>query len=100
MGVAPTDPKEPHPRLVSVEGDGRLLDVCDETRAPVAFSCRGARCGTCCLDVIAGAELLEPAAEDEIETLAVVAAPRGARLACQVVVRRGPGLVRLRSRCW
>lgn len=81
---------------VIIEGDGRLLDLCDEAHAPVSFSCRSARCGTCCLEVIEGAEQLDPPSEDEAEALARLDLPEGARLACQAVVRRGPGAIRMR----
>jgi ferredoxin len=77
---------------MEVEGDGPLIDLCDEARAPVAFSCRAASCGTCRVEVLAGAGLLEPPGRDEIPLLASPAQ----RLACQAVVRPGPGLVRLR----
>jgi len=82
---------------VTVEADGRLLDACDEARAPVAFSCRSANCGTCRVEVLAGADLLEPPRADELEVLALTSARPSERLACQIVVRCGPGLVRL---CW
>jgi ferredoxin len=78
---------------------GRLLDVCDDVRAPVAFSCRGASCGTCRVQVIAGADLLAPPALDEREVLALFDAPPAPpshRLACQAILRPGPGLIRLR----
>jgi ferredoxin len=81
---------------VTVEADGRLLDACDEVSAPVAFSCRSANCGTCRVEVLAGADLLEPPRADEVEVLALTSARTYERLACQVVVRPGPGLVRLR----
>lgn len=81
---------------VTMTADGRLLDACDEARAPLAFSCRSASCGTCLVAVLAGAELLEPPRPDEREVLALADAHPGQRLACQAVVRSGPGLVRLR----
>jgi ferredoxin len=81
---------------VTVEAEGRLLDACDEARAPVAFSCRSANCGTCRVEVLAGADLLEPARADEAEVLALTLALPAERLACQIVVRAGPGLLRLR----
>ena len=81
---------------VRVEAAGRLLDVCDDARAPVEFSCRGATCGTCRIAVLDGAALLEPPGAEESELLRTLAAPPGQRLACQAVVRPGPGLVRLR----
>jgi ferredoxin len=83
---------------VEVEGEGRLIDLCDEARAPVEFSCRSANCGTCRVEVLAGAVLLDPPGWEELRVLAS-ATPRpeeAQRLACQVVVRPGGGLVRLR----
>lgn len=77
-------------------GRAQLVDVCDETHAPVPFSCRSASCGTCRVEVLAGGELLEHARQDELDVLDIFAAPPTHRLACQVVVRPGPGLVRLR----
>jgi len=83
---------------VSVEASGgdRLLDVCDDARAPVAFSCRSASCGTCRVEVTSGASLLEPPRRDEIEVLELFAATKSERLACQAVIRGGPGLIKLR----
>ena len=81
---------------VTVEAEGRLLDACDDAGAPIAFSCRSANCGTCLVAVLAGVDRLVPAGPDERETLAFVGAPSDQRLACQVVLRPGPGLVRLR----
>lgn len=81
---------------VRVEAAGPLIDVCDDARAPVQLSCRGANCGICRVEVLAGAELLDPPRADELEVLRLAGAPPGHRLACQAVVRTGPGLVRLR----
>jgi ferredoxin len=82
--------------VVVVEGRERLLDICDESHAPVAFSCRGATCATCRVAVLEGEALLEPPEEAERVLLASVGAPPETRLACQAVVRAGPGVVRLR----
>jgi ferredoxin len=81
---------------VTAEAEGRLLDVCDDAGAPVGFSCRSARCCTCRVDVLAGAELLTPAAEDELDVLRLHGSAPRQRLACQVMVRPGTGTVRLR----
>jgi ferredoxin len=75
----------------------RLLDVCDRLRAPVSFSCRSASCGTCIVEVREGEALLEPAGADEREVLAVFEAGPSQRLACQAVIRPGPGALRLAS---
>jgi ferredoxin len=80
---------------LTLTAEGRLLDACDDAHASVLFSCRSANCGTCRVEVLAGAELLEPPAEDERELLARLGGP-GHRLACQAVIRPGPGLIRLR----
>ncbi|MEO5728097.1 MAG: 2Fe-2S iron-sulfur cluster-binding protein [Byssovorax sp.] len=88
--------RSPHGPAVTLAVDGgRLLDACDDARAPVAFSCRSASCGTCRVEVLTGAELLEPPGPDELEVLAIFAAAPRERLACQAVVRSGAGLIRL-----
>lgn len=76
---------------------GPLLDICDEALAPIPFSCRSASCATCHIEVLAGAELLEPPEEAEQDLLDVVGGPAGSRLACQAIVKPGPGLIRIRS---
>lgn len=81
---------------VKAEGSGRLLDLCDEAGAPIGFSCRSARCCTCRVDVLAGAELLEPPGEDEREVLRLHGSTPRQRLACQAVVRPTSGALRVR----
>ncbi len=77
---------------------GRLVDLCDEQRAPVPFSCRSASCGTCRIDVLEGAELLEPPCEDELYVLNLFGDnPARCRLACQTRVRASSGRVRVRA---
>lgn len=44
---------------LTLTAEGRLLDACDEGRAPVGFSCRAANCGTCRVEVLAGTDLLD-----------------------------------------
>lgn len=74
----------------------RLLDICDELRAPVRFGCRAARCTTCRVEVLAGGSLLAPPGPEEAELLLAIGAPAAIRLACQVVIEAGDGRVRLR----
>lgn len=83
-------------RTLIAEARVRLLDLCDEARAPVRFGCRAARCTTCRIEVIEGAEGLEPAAIEEADLLRVTGAPPSVRLACQAIVREGAGRVRIR----
>jgi ferredoxin len=82
---------------VDAEGGGPLVDLCDSAGAPVALSCRSASCAVCRVEVLAGRELLEPPRDDEAALLQLFDAPPSQRLACQAVVRSGPGLLRLRG---
>ncbi|AKT43444.1 2Fe-2S iron-sulfur cluster-binding protein [Chondromyces crocatus] len=81
---------------LSVDGEGALIDICDSENAPVGFSCRAAACATCQIEILAGAEHLESPGPDEKELLSMLGATETERLACQAVVRRGPGLIRIR----
>jgi ferredoxin len=81
---------------VSAPEGGALADVCDDAGAPVPFSCRGANCGTCRIEVLEGAsELTAPEAE-EIRILELFAAAPSHRLACCVKMRPGLAVVRVR----
>ena len=81
---------------VEVRGPERLLDLCDAAGAPVAFSCRDGNCATCRVEVLTGVDLLEPARAEERDVLDRLSAPANQRLACQIVVGRGDGLIRIR----
>jgi ferredoxin len=83
-------------KQVSVPDGGELLDICDRHLAPVPFSCRSATCATCHVVVLEGRELLEPPSAEELDLLSAIRGAPDTRLACQVVVRQGDGLVRLR----
>jgi 2Fe-2S ferredoxin len=87
--------------VATVEADApggtRLVDLCDERNAPVPFSCRSASCGTCRIDVLEGAALLEPPRDEELDVLDIFGDdPARRRLACQARVRAGEGCVRVR----
>jgi 2Fe-2S ferredoxin len=83
-------------RTVDVPEGGRLVDVCDAALAPVPFSCRGATCGTCRIEVVQGLELFEPRGPEEQELLDILGDSVRIRLACQARLRKTDGLVRLR----
>jgi ferredoxin len=87
--------------VVTVQADApagtRLVDLCDEHSAPVPFSCRSASCGTCRIDVLEGADLLEPPRDEELDVLDIFGDdPARRRLACQARVRAGTGRIRVR----
>jgi len=83
-------------RVDAPEG-GELVDICDEYLAPIPFSCRSASCGTCHVEVMEGAEFLDPPGSAEAELLALLGGGPAHRLACQARVRSGPGIIRLRA---
>jgi ferredoxin len=82
-------------RIEAPDG-GDLVDLCDDVLAPVPFSCRSATCATCQVEVVEGAELLEPPSDREQELLGLLRGPDATRLACQARIRPGDGLIRLR----
>jgi ferredoxin len=84
-------------READAPSGGPLLDICDEALAPIPFSCRSASCATCHIEVLEGGALLEPPDDAEQDLLDVVGGPEGSRLACQAIVKPGPGLIRIRS---
>ena len=62
-----------------------VLDISRIHRVPHASVCGGrARCSTCRVRVIEGAETLPPPSETEIKVLKRIAAPANVRLACQL----------------
>lgn len=73
------------------------MDLCDEHMLPVPFSCRSASCATCQVEVLEGAELLEPPNEDEAELLDILGTADNVRLACQTGIRAAQGVIRLRA---
>lgn len=83
-------------REANVEAGGALVDICDETRLPIPFSCRSVSCATCQVRVVEGADLLEPPEDDERDLLQFISAPADTRLACQARVRPGPGTIVLK----
>ncbi|MGD0530129.1 MAG: 2Fe-2S iron-sulfur cluster-binding protein [Polyangiaceae bacterium] len=90
---------EPGVPTVEVEAPAgtRLVDLCDEASAPVPFSCRSASCGTCRVDVLEGAELLEPPRDEELDVLDIFGDdPSRRRLACQAQIRSATGRIHVR----
>ncbi|HMJ16485.1 MAG TPA: 2Fe-2S iron-sulfur cluster-binding protein [Polyangiaceae bacterium] len=83
-------------KVFDAPSGGELLDMCDEVRAPIPFSCRSASCATCEVEVVEGMELLETPEPVEQELLDILGAPEDHRLACQVKVKAERGVVRIK----
>jgi 2Fe-2S ferredoxin len=83
-------------KIVDAPEGGALVDLCDEYLAPVPFSCRSASCATCHIEVLEGAELLEPPEPEERSLLDLLQGLPNARLACQARVKPGPGRLCIR----
>src|SRR5690606_1640339 len=81
---------------VYVPEGGSLMDVADDRWLPIPFSCRSASCATCQVEILDGAECLEPPEEDEADLLDGVGGPQGSRLACQLQLKPGSGTVRVK----
>ncbi|HEX6278227.1 MAG TPA: 2Fe-2S iron-sulfur cluster-binding protein [Polyangiaceae bacterium] len=84
-------------KTIEAPEGGALVDIADEHFAPIPFSCRSASCGTCHTEVLAGAEFFEEPEDAELELLSLLGGSGCSRLACQAVLKPGPGLVKLRS---
>jgi len=74
-----------------------VLDVCDDVRAGVPFGCRNASCGSCVLEVLDGADALEPPTRLEASVLRHHGVEAGDRLGCRAAFA-AVGLVRVRAR--
>jgi ferredoxin len=86
------------PVEVDAPAGDRLVDLCDEHRAPVPFSCRSASCGTCRVEIAEGGDLLDPPDDDEVDLLHILGDdPARHRLACQVRVRAAAGRIVVRT---
>lgn len=87
-------------RVLEVDAapESALIDVCDEHRAPIPFSCRVAACGTCRVHVLEGAAELAPPEQDELDLLSVFHHEPGlVRLTCQAKLRAGATRVHLKA---
>lgn len=82
---------------VAAPEGARVMDLADEhPESAVPFSCRFANCGTCRVEVLEGLELCEPPTEREARVRRIFSDGDDVRLACQLRVRAGDGVVRLR----
>ncbi len=81
---------------VEAAGGEELVDLADEHWLPIPFSCRSVTCGTCHIEVLEGQEYLEPPEDEEIDLLQMIGGPAHSRLACQVKLKAGAGMIKVR----
>ena len=78
--------QEEHPP-VEVEKGCNPSEILNSSNSPVLFGCRTGVCGTCLVEIVSGAESIEPASAAEKEMLEVMApGNEKARFACQLSV--------------
>ena len=83
--------------VLASEG-GAFSRICDSIESPVPFRCRQGNCGTCSIEVIEGYDELIPPKTRERNTLkALGLSEQSHRLACQVQMRCGTGILRVRT---
>ena len=69
-----------------------LMAFCEEVGSSIAFGCGTGVCGVCLVQVVSGMENLSKPTEQESESLKMLGAKKGQRLACQITIQ-GPGEV-------
>jgi len=85
-------------KTANAPGGGSMADLCDDTEAPIPFSCRSASCATCHIEVLEGQESLMPPSDEERDVLdAIESPPPRFRLACCAKLKSGDGVVRVRA---
>jgi ferredoxin len=63
-----------------------FLDFCQTHDAPHDFGCTVGSCGTCRLEIVEGADHVNPVTDEERETLEMCTDLPGARLGCQLLI--------------
>ena len=64
-----------------------FLEASQQQDIPHEFGCTVGSCGTCACTIESGGENVEPASDDERETVEMCSDIEGARLGCQLVIR-------------
>lgn len=70
-----------------VEAGASYLEFCQENDVPQDFGCTVGSCGTCRVVLVEGADQVDPATDDEKDTVEMCTDEAGARLGCQLTVR-------------
>lgn len=73
-------------QTIEVPEGTMFLEACQEHAAPHDFGCTVGSCGTCRLEVVEGSDNVQPASDEERETVEMCTDHDGARLGCQLKV--------------
>ena len=73
-------------KTYEVPAGTHFLDFCQDQDAPHDFGCTVGSCGTCVLVLEKGAENVSAPSQEELETVEMCTAVKGARLGCQMKV--------------
>lgn len=73
--------------VLECEPGTSFLDLCQENGAPHEFGCTVGSCGTCRLEIVEGAENVNPQTDEERETVEMCTDVEGARLGCQLTIQ-------------
>jgi ferredoxin len=69
--------------IVAEKGEDSLLELVEEKSQILPFGCRVGSCGTCMIEILAGAENLQARTPQEEDTLSRMAKSPQCRLACR-----------------
>ena len=64
-----------------------FLEFCQANGVEFDFGCTVGSCGTCRMQILEGADNVDPADDEEKETIEMCTDVEGARLGCGVVIR-------------
>ncbi len=73
-------------KLIEVEKNAAIIDVCETEETSILFGCRDGACGACMIRVLENPQNLSSMAEHERDFLETMAAREDERLACQCLV--------------
>ncbi len=73
-------------KLIEVEQNASIIDVCENEDTSILFGCRDGACGACMIRVVKNPQNLSPMSEHERDFLETMAATEDERLACQCLV--------------
>lgn len=70
-------------KIISVDSNAAIIDVCENEDTSILFGCRDGACGACLIRVLENPQNLSQMDEQERDFLETMAARENERLACQ-----------------